>query len=185
YSDQTLRSYRSDFSAFETWCMEAKKTAAPADPLTVASYLHARQDLLKPSTLRRRVCAVRKIHRLCGLPDPTGDEEVLLALRRARRRQPSRPTQALGITAELRDRLLAACSNDLIGLRDKVLVSVGFDTLCRRGELVALAVGDFTLNARGCFTVLVRRAKNDPEGAGRTCNLSSATTRLVQEWLET
>lgn len=184
YSDHTLRSYRSDFSAFENWCITAGGTAVPADPSTVAGYLDAHQDLLKPSTLRRRVCAIRKIHRLCSVTDPTEDEAVLLALRRARRRQPSRPSQALGITATLRNQLFDVCSDDLIGHRDKVLVSVGFDTLCRRGELVALSVGDFTLNARGCFTVLVRRAKNDPDGAGRTSNLSADTTVLVQDWLE-
>ena len=104
-------------------------------------------------------------------------------MRRVRRSQPGRPRQALGITARVRDELLQVCSEDLIGLRDKVLVSVGFDTLCRRGELVALSIEDFTPTSDGRFTVLVRRAKNDPDGAGRTCRLSLATSILVQEWL--
>lgn len=70
-------------------------------------------------------------------------------------------------------------------MRDKVLVSVGFDTLCRRGELVALWIGDLTRKESGRYSVLVRRAKNDPEGAGRTAHLSTRTSQLIDEWLLT
>lgn len=84
--------------------------------------------------MKRRLCALRRIHNLCDLGDPTQSEDVQLAMRRVRRAQPSRPKQAHGVTASLRDQLLAVCGDDLIGLRDKVLVRVGFDTLCRRGS---------------------------------------------------
>lgn len=69
------------------------------------------------------------------------------------------PRQALGITAERRDRLLAQCNDDLIGLHDRVLVSVGFDTLCRRGELVDLSVTDLIKREDGRYSVLIRRAR--------------------------
>src|SRR5690606_11261832 len=82
------------------------------------------------------------------------------------------------------DKLLAACGDTLIGLRDKVMVSVGFDTLCRGGELVSLSVDDLTRNGNGRFEVLVRRAKNDPEGAGRSCKLSARSSGIVDQWLE-
>lgn len=182
YSDHTLRSYRSDFGAFSRWCRAKRLRALPAEPSTVVAYIDAEGQRLKPSTIKRRLCALRRIHCLCDAGDPTHDEEVKLALRRARRAQPSRPQQAHGITAALRDQLLAVCSDDLIGLRDKVLVSVGFDTLCRRGELVALSVDDFTPTADGRFTVLVRRAKNDPEGAGRTARLSKIASDILRLW---
>lgn len=48
---------------------------------------------------------------------------------------------------------------------------------------MALSVEDFTPTGDGRFTVLVRRAKNDPDGAGRTCRLSMATSVLLLEWL--
>ncbi|ODT80495.1 MAG: hypothetical protein ABS76_16300 [Pelagibacterium sp. SCN 64-44] len=184
YSDHTLRSYRSDFGAFLRWCRKKRLRALPADPATVVAYVDAEGQRLKPSTIKRRLCALRRIHALCGFADPTEDEDVKLAVRRVRRAQPSRPQQAHGITASLRDSLLAVCSDDLIGLRDKVLVSVGFDTLCRRGELVALSVEDFTPTADGRFTVLVRRAKNDPEGAGRTARLSRTASDILRAWLK-
>ena len=183
YSDHTLRSYRGDFEAFAGWCRRKRLVAIPCSPSTVVAYIDAEGERLKPSTIKRRLCGVRKIHQLCGVPDPTLDADVDLAMRRVRRSQPGRPRQALGITGRVRDELLLVCSDDLIGLRDKLLVSVGFDTLCRRGELVALSIEDLTPTDDGRYTVLVRRAKNDPEGAGRTCRLSLATSVLVREWL--
>jgi len=183
FSDHTLRSYRSDFGMFAIWCRAHRVPFLPATSDTIAAYIEDERARLKPATLKRRLAAIRKLHFLAGKGDPTRDADVDLAMRRARRAQPSRPQQALGITAEKRDRLLAQCTNDLIGLRDKVLVSVGFDTLCRRGELVALSVTDLTKRDDGRYNVLIRRAKNDPEGAGRTAHLSTRATELVDQWL--
>lgn len=184
YSDHTLRSYRSDFRAFLKWCRKRRLKALPATSTTIVAYIDAEGARLKPSTVKRRLCALRRIHNLCDFGDPTKSEDVQLAIRRVRRAQPSRPKQAHGVTAGLRDQLLAVCDDDLIGLRDKVLVSVGFDTLCRRGELVALLIEDFSPTADGRYTVLVRRAKNDPEGAGRTAKLSKASSEIFRHWLE-
>lgn len=184
YSDHTLRSYRSDFRAFLRWCRKKRLKAMPAASTTIVAYIDAEGARLKPGTVKRRLCALRRIHHLCDFGDPTQSEDVQLAMRRVRRAQPSRPKQAHGVTASLRDQLLAVCGDDLIGLRDKVLVSVGFDTLCRRGELVALSIEDFSPTADGRYTVLVRRAKDDPEGAGRTSKLSKASSDLFRRWLK-
>jgi integrase/recombinase XerD len=183
YSDHTLRSYRSDFGMFAAWCRARRVPFLPANPDTVAAHIEEERARLKPGSLKRRLAAIRKLHHLVNMADPTRDAEVDLAMRRAKRSKPSRPQQALGITAERRDRLLARCTDDLIGLRDKVLVAVGFDTLCRRGELVALSVADLTKRDNGRYSVLIRRAKNDPEGAGRTAHLSTHSSKLVDKWL--
>lgn len=184
YSEHTLQSYRSDFGAFLRWCRKKRLKALPAASTTIVAYIDTEGMRLKPNTVKRRLCALRRIHNLCDLGDPTQGEEVQLAMRRVRRAQPSRPKQAHGVTASLRDQLLAVCGDDLIGLRDKVLLSVGFDMLCRRGELVALSIEDFSPTADGRYTVLVRRAKNDPDGAGRTAKLSKASSDVLRQWLK-
>lgn len=183
YSPHTLKSYEADFRYFIRWCAVTRSEALPSSPQIVAQYLADEMERLKPNTLKRRLAAIRKIHRIHELPDPTDHFEVDLALRRARRLKPQRPKQALGVTAAIRDRLLAACSDDLIGRRDRLLVAVGFDTLCRRSELVALRVEDLAPNNFGSLAVLVRRAKNDPFGTGRTANLAQATLVEVENWL--
>lgn len=184
YSDHTLRGYRVDMEQFMAWCERSGVDPLPAAPSTLVDYVKGEGERLLPSTLKRRLCGIGRIHRLLRYEDPTRDEDVQLALRRVRRRKPGRPRQALGITAKLRDQLIAACSDDLIGFRDEILVRVGFDTLCRRAELVALRAEDLVENERGNYSILVRRAKNDPSGQGRIARLSSETSARLREWLE-
>ena len=182
YSEHTLKGYEVDFRLFVAWCHRARLVPLPATPMTIAAYLADHMAALKPSSLKRRLAGIRKIHRLYELPDPTDHFEVDLVLRRARRAKPQRPDQALGITAAIRDRLLAVCGDDLAGLRNRVMISVGFDTLCRRGELVALCAEDLEPNAFGNRSILVRRAKNDPHGVGRIAHLTARAVENVERW---
>jgi integrase len=55
--------------------------------------------------------------------------------------------------------------------------------LARRSELVALATSDVEFRADGTLRVLVRRGKADPFGSGRLAFTSSATARLLRDWL--
>ena len=185
YSENTLRGYRADFRIFEIWCRASGRASLPASPDTVAAFLDAAPKTLSTSTLRRRLASIRKIHRLFKLGDPTQDEDVQIALRRAQRTRHRRPAQALGLTADLRDRLIAACPGDLAGLRDPALISIGYDTLCRRSELVALRVEDLTRLSNGSMIALIRRAKNDPFGDGREGFLSIRSVEMLDKWLQT
>ena len=117
------------------------------------------------------------------LPSPVEDEEVLLAMRRALRTKPRRPKQAYGLTKDLRDKLIAACPNTLIGIRNRAIIAVGYDTLCRRSELVALRIEDLSELEGGAMSILVRRAKNDPFGDGRLGYLTPKTVKLLKRWL--
>jgi Site-specific recombinase XerD len=184
YSDHTLRGYAADMQQFELWCSSHGHIALPASPETLVAYVNEEAQRLLPSTLGRRLCGIARIHRLMRHPDPSKDEDVKLAVRRARRKKPARPDQALGVTAKMRDCLIKECTDDLIGLRDEILLRVGFDTLCRRGELVSLLAGDLFENERGNLSILVRRAKNDPTGEGRVAPLSTKTSERIRHWIE-
>jgi len=105
-------------------------------------------------------------------------------MRRALRTKPRRPKQAYGLTKKLRDKLIAACPNDLIGIRNRAIIAVGYDTLCRRSELVSLRVEDLSELDHGAMSILVRRAKNDPFGDGRFGYLTPKTVKLLKRWLK-
>ena len=128
YSEQTLRSYRSDFAIFDSWCIANNLCSLPASPSALADFIAAQAPELAANTLRRRLAGIRKVHRLFHFPNPADDEEVLIAMRRALRSKTRRPRQALGLTKELRDQLVAACGDDLAGLRDRALIMVGYNT---------------------------------------------------------
>lgn len=184
YASATLRAYGTDFSLFEDWCRASGLDALPAAPETVARFVAARAAHDLPSTIRRRLSAIRKIHRICRLPSPIDDEEVHTAYRRVVRLRGRRPAQAHGLTVELRERLLRVCAGErLAGLRDRAIIAVGYDTLCRRSELVALTVADLTRNEGGGTSVLVRRSKADPLGDGRIAFLTPRTVELLDAWL--
>ena len=94
-----------------------------------------------------------------------------------------RPRQALGLTHELRDRLICACTDTLTGKRDRAMIAIGYDTLCRRAELVGLRVEDLSVAASGRgATILILRAKNDPFGSGRLGYVSENTCKLLDDW---
>ena len=148
YADSTLRAYRADMQVFEAWCNQARQPALPATPETVASFVAHQAERCSPATLKRRLAAIRKIHKLLRFENPVTDEEVAIAMRRALRTRSARPRQALGLTQDLRARLIAACPNTLTGKRDRAIIALGYDTLCRRSELVALCVEDLTQSVR-------------------------------------
>jgi site-specific recombinase XerD len=182
YSDATLRAYQTDIAIFVAWCEQAKRRPFPATPETVAAFVKEQADSIASSTIKRRLAAIRKIHLLLRLENPVADEEVLLARRRAYRRRLIRPRQALGLTHDLRDRLIGACSESLLGKRDKAMIAIGYDTLCRRSELVALRFEDIVPRATGSAQILIRRSKSDPYGVGRSGFLSAKTLQFLHEW---
>ena len=164
YSPATMRSYFADVEAFEAWCATAGCNAFPASIETVCTFLEDQGRERAPSTVRRRLYAIRKVHRLLRLPDPTQDEDINLALRRIRRAKPARPKQAKGLTRSYLDRFLTGQPDTPWGLRNRAMLCVGYELLTRRSELVALRVRDLEEREDGTLRVLIRRAKNDPFG---------------------
>ena len=81
---ETVRLYRADWRAFETWCAAEDLAALPATPDTVARFLAAR-PALSAGTLARRAAAIAAHHRQRGLAAPTEDAAVTAWLRQARR----------------------------------------------------------------------------------------------------
>jgi integrase len=63
------------------------------------------------------------------------------------------------------------------------MISLGYDTLCRRSELVALRVEDLLKSAAGAAQILIRRSKNDPYGNGRLGYVSPETLAQLRAWL--
>jgi integrase len=184
YAESTLRAYRADFACFYDWCVATSREPLPASPETVAAFID--QDAVKssPATLRRRLAGIRKVHRLLRLQSPVDDEDVAIAMRRALRTKPRRQKQALGLTRALRDQFIAACPDTRQGKRDRALIAVGYDTLCRRSELVSLRREDLSPLENGAMSILVRRAKNDPFGDGRFGFITPRTARLLIDWLD-
>ena len=133
------------------------------------------------ATVKRRISAIQFAHRMADLPSPIGHSEVHLAIRRAARAKRRRPHQALGLTVELLSKIVEACPNTLAGLRDAALFSVGYDTLCRSSELVAMRIEHLS---DGLSWIKVPRSKSDPYGDGRIAYLSRSSATRLEAWLD-
>lgn len=183
YAPATLRGYYTDVQKFIDWCNAGGRQPFPAEVTALCEFIAAQGIEMRPDSVRRRLCAIRKIHLLLRLPDPTADEDVNLAMRRLKRTKLGRPQQAKGMTRAHLDRCLAVQPDNPWGLRNRALLSLGFDLLTRRSELVALMTDDVEFRSDGTLRVIIRRSKTDPFGMGRIGFTSRRSAQLVAEWL--
>lgn len=184
YAPSTMKSYVTDVEIFVGWCLEQAVAPFPASVKTVCRFLEDQAPGKAPSTVRRRLYAIRKAHRLLGLDDPTWDEDINLTYRRINRAKLSRPKQAKGMTRDYLERFLAVQPDTPWGIRNKAMLSLGYDLLTRRSELVALTINDIEFRSDGTLRVLVRRSKADPFGLGRTAFSSKRSVHLTRTWLD-
>lgn len=179
-----MRAYYSDVQVFVDWCEGAGRVAFPASVDTVCHFLEAQGRDKAASTVQRRLYAIRKAHRLLELPDPTRHEDINLSLRRVRRARATRPRQARGLTRDYLETFIESEPDTLWGLRNKAMLSLGYELLARRSELIALRSNDLEFRDDGTLQVIVRRSKTDQYGQGRIAFTSRDTARRVAEWLE-
>jgi len=60
--------YKADWAHYAAWCAQAGFTPAPADPAAVGAYLASLAETHALSTIRRRLSAIGKMHRVNDLP---------------------------------------------------------------------------------------------------------------------
>lgn len=184
----TRRAYRSDFDQFGTWCQMKGVLALPAEPETVAAFLAAEADRgVKPTTIGRRVAAIRYAHKLAGHEPPTNCEAVKATLRGIRRTVGIAPARKAPATVDKVIAMADKVSIDIKGLRDRALLLLGFAGAFRRSELVALDISDLEF-CEGGLRVTVRKSKTDQEGQGATIAIMRGSTacpvNAVRTWID-
>lgn len=183
YAPNTIRAYRSDWAHFLDFCEREGLTPLPASPEAMEAFIafEARHAV---ATVERRLYSVRKAHELLGLGNPCAAVGVGLALRRVRRSKPNRPGQALGVRRDMLERMIEAQPDTLQGIRNRALLSIGFDFLTRRSELASLRAKDIELQPDGTVRGLIRRSKADQMGFGRSAYGGVRSGELLAAWLK-
>ena len=182
-SGHTVRAVRADVERFTAWCAERGVTPLPARVATVVAYIEAMARDRAPATVRRYVASIATVHKAAGEHSPLEHVTVRRALTRMYRQRGWRQTQVEGLTWALRRRLVEATGNRLIDVRNRAILAVAYDAMLRRSELVALHVVDVTRERGGSASLLVRRAKTDPEGGGAMLYLHHDSVTLLRAWL--
>ena len=181
-SRNTERALRADVHVFTAWCRGRLTAPFPARPKTLVAFIDEMTASKTPATVRRYLSSITTVQKGLGETTPLENGSVRFALQRMHRRRGRRQTQVHGLTWPLRNRLLEAAGDRLIDARNRALLGVGYDTLLRRSELVALRVEDVLEEMDGSATVLLRAGKTDAEGRGTALFLARDTVQLVNAW---
>ena len=184
----TLRAYAADLAHFKAWCEAHGFRPMPASAETVGAYLAAAGLGYAPPTLRRRVAAIARAHRIAKQPLDTRHPAIRETLRGIARThgEPARRSAAL-TTDEIR-RLVEVCGDDLAGLRDRALLLIGFAGALRRSELVGLDVAHVKPTPSG-LRLMIPRSKTDAAGEGaevgimRGAREDTCPVRALRAWL--
>jgi site-specific recombinase XerD len=164
----TWRAYRSDWQQFEAWCQTVCLQPLPAEPETISMFVASQAaDGLNPSTITRRLSAIRLVHLGAGHPSPHNTIKVIEVMRGIRRdwaRPPERKAPA--IVQEIKEMVDAMDKEMAKGLRDRALLLIGFAGAFRRSELVALNTWNLEYRDEG-VKVTIQISKTDQESKGQ------------------
>ena len=184
YSPSTMRGYYADVEHYTKYCSTKGINPFPTSVSDLCNYMDFAAQGSASATVRRRIYSIRKIHQLMSFPDPTRDENVNLCLRRIRRSKLERPRQALGLNKSMLNLLIDSQPKTPWGLRNAAMLSIGYDLLNRRSELVALNTSDVHFEPSGSARIIIRRSKSDQYGSGRVAFTSRRSVDLLRSWLD-
>ncbi len=164
-ASSTWRAYESDWRIFIVWCQAMDLAALPAAPATVAMFLASEAKRgTAPSTLNRRLSAIRLMHlgaRVVSPHNAVEIQEVMRGIRRLSTRGVVKKEAA--VDAQIKRMVDTVDLGTYQGQRDRALLLLGFAGALRRSELVALDLVHLKLSDEG-FVVTIAKSKTDQEG---------------------
>ena len=166
----TLRAYKADWTHFSTWCAAHGFIPVPAAPEIVGAYLASLAESHAPTTIRRRLSALGKMHRFNDLAWNPAHRDIQGPLRGVLRTHGRPVRKAAALSLAMLRQLLATCDASARGRRDRALLLFGFAGALRRSELVSLNVEDVAIVAGG-LRLRLRRGKTDQDGQGAEIGL--------------
>ena len=182
FAKNTIRAYRSDFIQYQTWCVESRLEPIPATADTMAMYVDYLSENNKSATIRRRINSLGTVLKLSKNFDPTKDAEVILALKRMHRKIGRAQQQATPLTRTLLNQLLTNCDNSVIGIRNQVLLRLGYETMRRRSELCAFKFQDICQAPNKKPAIRLNFSKTDQFGTGKILPISQELFDLLEKW---
>src|SRR5450432_881493 len=185
YSTNTLRAQKADGAIFQAYCESVGEPFLPANPHTVRAFIGDQVKAgKKPATIQRYIATISRVHTAAHLHNPCSSEAVRLGLKKMGRETSARQDQAHPLNWKDIKEFIDSAGEGLRADRERAMLCVAYETLARRGELVALEVKDIDFHPDGTGQALIRRGKTDAEGQGRAAYLSRETVRWLKIWME-
>ena len=182
FAQNTIRAYRSDFIQYQAWCSHNNIDPIPATADSMAQYVDYLATIRKSATIRRRINSLGTVLKLSKNYDPTNQPEVILAIKRMHRKIGRAQQQATPLTKPLLNKLLSNCDNSARGLRNQVLLRLGYETMRRRSELCAFKFEDICRAPNGKPAIKLNFSKTDQFGTGKILPISQELFDVLVNW---
>jgi integrase len=182
FAKNTIRAYRSDFIQYQNWCLQNNQEPIPATADTMAMYVDYLSENNKSATIRRRINSLGTVLKLSKNHAPTKQPEVILALKRMHRKIGRAQEQATPLTKSLLNHLLNNCDNGIMGIRNQVLLRLGYETMRRRSELCAFRFEDIDCAPNGKPIIKLNFSKTDQYGTGKVLPIGEELLDLLNQW---
>lgn len=190
--ENTRLAYERIRNAFEGWCRNTGRVALPATDATLTAYVSAMITAgYAPSTIGQAIGGIRKMHRVAGYPgrpDTEASIQLLRGYRRERAANGDREDKAPPILPDtLRTMIGVLDLSSPAGMRDRLVLILGFTMMARRSELGALQLSDVRETEQG-IEITLRTSKTDKESKGAIVAIPPAShpeldpVRLVRDW---
>lgn len=184
FAESTIKAYRSDFTHFSDWSRQNNLSPMDISPQGLANYIDYQSQRLASATVRRHVGSIGTVLRMSGREDITKQAAVILAVKRMHRRKGRAQRQAIPLTEDVLDQLLAICGDDARGLRDRVLLRLGYETMRRRAELCRFKFSDIVTLPSGRAGIRLSFSKTDQFGKGKLIPITPLLCQAIDEWGE-
>jgi site-specific recombinase XerD len=181
-SENTLRAYRSDYAHFQNWCHEQNIDPLAHEPSSMLEYLYSMASQSAVATIVRRLASLSSIFKYLCLTDTTRDIDVCLALKKIKRQKGTAQQQAEPLTKAHIKKMLPHCGKGVVGMRNRVLLMLGHQTMRRRSELCRFKFEDIVELPGNRYGIKLRFSKTDQTGRGKTLPLTEDIYNLLMKW---
>jgi len=97
---------------------------------------------LTVATMSRRVASISRLLDFLKQPNPTKEPDVILGLKRLKRNLGIAQKQATPLTLGIMRKLQAVCDGSIVGIRNRLLLQLGYESMRRRSEICAFKFED-------------------------------------------
>jgi len=169
-ANNTVRAYKSDFNDFGLFCAQNGFKSLPSEPKIVSLYLtHLSTRDIKMSTLKRRLVSIGVIHKLKGhyldTKHPIIIENIMGIKRRKGSIQKGKKPLLINSLKMIINVIDEYNKLDIVKLRDRSIILMGFSGGFRRSEIVSLNYDDLDFVPEG-LKINLKRSKTDQFGEG-------------------
>ena len=193
-ANNTIRAYKSDFNDFGLFCAQNGFKSLPSEPKIISLYLtHLSTKEAKMSTLKRRLVSIGVIHKLQGhyldTKHPSIIENIMGIKRRKGSFQKGKKPLLINDLKILINVIDKNNNEEIMRVRDRSIILIGFSGGFRRNEIVSLDYDDLDFVSEG-LKINLKRSKTDQFGEGSVKGLpyfdnsQYCPVLSVKKWIE-